>query len=152
MEAKYKHTQYGLLMFVVFLMTGILIGVVALTILSEGRTLSAILMIGLYLFGLALFYSLTIEISGEKLNFWFGIGVVRKTIMLSDIQSITEVKNPWYYFWGVKSIQDGWFYAIAPGAAVEIELRNGGIIQLGTNQPMKLIQAIEIARQRVGKI
>jgi len=152
MKAKYRHTQYGTFMFLVFLLTGILIAVVALRILAEDRVPSAILMLGVYLFGLLMFYSLTVEISEEKLKFWFGIGIIQKTIALSEIQSTKEVKNPWYYFWGVKSIPGGWFYAIAPGTAVEIELRDGRIIQLGTNQPKILNQAIETARQRISNI
>ena len=138
-------------MFILFLITGILIAAVAIRILSQDRVLSAILMIGVYILGLAMFYSLTVEISEEELKFWFGIGIVRKIIVLSEIQSTKVVKNPWYYFWGVKAIPGGWFYAIAPGTAVQIELRDGRIIQLGTNQPKKLNQAIEIARQRDGK-
>lgn len=147
MEAKYRHTQYGALMFIVFLLTGILIVVVALMVIAEGRMLSAILMICVYLLGLGSFYSFTVEISAEKLKFWFGIGVIRKTYELSEIQSTKEVKNPWYYFWGVKSIPGGWFYAVAPGTAVEIELKNGKLVQLGTNEPEKLKQAIDTARQ-----
>jgi len=150
MEVKYRHTQYGALMFIVFAITGILIGVVAPSILAEGRVLSAILMIGVYLFGLGMFYSLTVEISEDNLTFWFGMGLVRKTIVLSEIQSTKVVKNPWYYFWGIKSIPGGWFYAIAPGTAIKIELRDGRFIQLGTNQPKELNQAIESERQRVG--
>ena len=89
-------------------------------------------MIGTYFFGLISFYSFTVEISAEKLKFWFGIGIVQKTYFLCEIQSTREVENPWYYFWGVKSIPGGWFYAIAPGTAVEIELKNGRVVQLGT--------------------
>ena len=151
MEAKYRHTQYGTLMFLVFLITGILIAVVARKIIAEDRVLSIISMLGVYLLGVAMFYALTVEIAEEKLKFWFGIGLVCKTIALSEIQTTKEVKNPWYYFWGIKSIPGGWFYAIAPGTAVEIELRDGRIIQLGTNQPGKLNQAIEAARQPVNK-
>jgi len=151
MEAKYRHTQYGALMFIVFLITGTLITVVALNIIAEDRILSAILMIMLYLSGLVMFYALTVDVSEKKLKFWFGIGVVRKTIVLSEIQSTKVVKNPWYYFWGVKSIPGGWLYAIAPGTAVEIKLRNGKIIQLGTDQPKELNQALETSRQRDGK-
>ena len=135
-------------MFMVFLITGILIAVVSVRLLTENQNPSVILMIVIYLIGLAMFYSLTVELSAEKLKFWFGIGVVRKTIKLSEIQSTKVVENPWYYFWGIKSIPGGWFYAIAPGPAVEIELSDGKIIQLGTNQPRKLNQAIETARQR----
>jgi hypothetical protein len=149
MNTTYKHTQYGALMFFLFLMTGILIAVVSLSIIAEGRMLSAIVMIGIYIFGLILFYSFTIEISEDQLKFWFGIGVIRKTYALSEIQTTNEVKNPWYYFWGVKSISGGWLYAIAPGTAVEIELNNGRIVHLGTNQPEKLKQAIDAAKQQV---
>lgn len=148
MEAKYKHTQYGALMSVILLVTGILIAVIALAVIAEGRVLSAALMICIYLFGLGMFYSFTVEITEEKLKFWFGIGIIRKTLALSEIQSAKEVKNPWYYFWGVKLIPGGWFYAIAPGPAVEIELKNGRVVQLGTNQPKNLKQAIDTARER----
>ena len=151
-KAKYRHTQYGALMFLVFLITGILIAAVALRILAEDRVLSAILMLGVYLFGLLMFYSFTIEIAEEKLRFWFGIGLIQKTIALDEIQSTKEVKNPWYYFWGIKSIPGGWLYAIAPGTAVEIKLRDGRINQLGTNQPERLNQAIETARRRVSTL
>lgn len=148
MESEYRHTQFGTLMFVVILVTGVLIVVVALAIIAESRWGSAVIMICFYLLGLALFYSFTIEISKEKLKFWFGVGVVRKSYLLSEIQSAQEVINPWYYFWGVKSIPGGWFYAIAPGEAVEIVLKNGKIVQLGTNQSKTLKKAIDIAIQQ----
>jgi hypothetical protein len=150
MKAKYRHTQYGTLVSLVFLMTGILIAVVAQRILAEGRVPSAIFMLGVYLLGLLMFYSFTIEISAQKLKFWFGIGIIQKTIALKDIQSIKEIYNPWYYFGGIKLIAGGWYYAIAPGTALEIELRDGRIIQLGTNQPVQLNQAIETARRGPG--
>jgi len=114
MEAEYRHTQYGALMFVVFLITGVLIAVVALAIIAEDRMLAAIVMIGVYLLGLGMFYSFTIEISEGKLKFWFGIGIIRKRYALSEVKSTKEINNPWYYFWGVKSIAGGWLWAISP--------------------------------------
>lgn len=148
MKTKYRHTQYGALMFIVFLMAGVLIAVVAVAIIAEGRTLAAVIMILGYLLGLGMFYSSTIEISEEKLKFWFGIGIVRKTFVLSEIQSSKEVDIPWYYFWGVKSIPGGWLWSIAPGTGVEIVLKNGSLVLLGTNQPEKLKQAVDAARQQ----
>ena len=148
MESEYRYTQFGTLMFIVFLITGVMIVVVALAIIAEGRWGSAFLMICFYLVGIALFYSFTIEMSKEKLKFWFGVGVVQKSYLLSEIKSAQEVINPWYYFWGVKSIPGGWFYAIAPGEAVEIVLKNGKIIQLGTNQSKTLKKAIDVAIQK----
>ena len=130
---------------VVFLLTGALIGYVSLAIIAEGRWAAAALMIILYALGVVLFYSFTIEISEEKLKFYFGIGLIRKTYLISEIESVRQVVNPWYYFWGAKSIPGGWFYAIAPGEAVEIILKNGKIVQLGTNQSGKLRDAIQNA-------
>ena len=130
---------------VVFLVTGALIGYAALAIIAEGRWVAAALMIFLYALGVALFYSFTIEISEEKLKFYFGIGLIRKSYLIREIESVRQVVNPWYYFWGAKSIPGGWFYAIAPGEAVEIILKNGKIVQLGTNQSRKLRDAIQNA-------
>jgi len=151
MQTDYKHTQYGMLMFAVFLFTGILIGVVAWAIISEGRVAAAIIMICIYLFGVSLFYSFTVQVAAGKIKFWFGIGLFRKTYALSEIKSSRQVKNPWYYFWGVKSIPGGWLYAIAPGDALEIVLKNGLIVHVGTDQPKMLRQAVNAAIKQAGK-
>ena len=151
MEAEYKHTQYGIWMFVVFLITGILIGMVAVAIITEGRMVSAIVMIGVYLFGISLFYSFTVQVAGGKIKFWFGIGLFRKTYALSEIKSTRQVKNPWYYFWGVKSIPGGWLYSIAPGEALKLVLKNGLIVHVGTDQPKMLRQAVNAAIKQAAR-
>ncbi|MFC2065365.1 hypothetical protein ACFLXB_09755 [Chloroflexota bacterium] len=148
-EPDYKHTQYGVLMFVVFIIVGILITVVAIAIIAEGRVLAAVIMICLTIAFMAMFFSSTVEVSAGKVRFWFGIGVVRKTIALTEIQSTRTVINPWYYFWGIKSISGGWLYAIAPGPALEITLKDGKVIHFGSNQPAELKKAIEKAKQAV---
>ena len=145
MEAEYKHTQFGALTIIILLLVGLLIAPITVSMLDEGRLLVAIIMIALFLLVLALFYALTVKISDGKLKFWFGIGLIRKTFSLEEIHSTKEVKDPWYYFWGVKSIPGGWLYAIAPGNALEIALKNGKIIHLGTNQSKKLKEAIDEA-------
>ncbi len=151
MVSKYKHTQYGLLMFAVLLGSGILIAAVALKMIAEGRWRYAIFDTVIYLLGVALFYSSTIEISDGKLKFWFGIGIIRKTVLLNEIEAVHEVVNPWYYFWGIKSIPGGWLYAVAPGTAVEIMLRKGKIICFGTNQSKRLKQAIDAAKPAINE-
>ena len=151
MEAEYRHTQYGILMGTVFLVTGTLIVYVALAIIAESRWESAVIMMCLYVLGIASFHSFTIEVSEEKLKFRFGIGMIQKSYFIEEIKSVNEVVNPWYYFWGVKSIPGGWFYAIAPGEAIEIVLKNGKIVQLGTNQSKMLKEAIEAAIQLIGE-
>ena len=150
MKALYRHTQYGALMFGVFLVVAVLIATIAVADIREGRLTAALVMIGVTLFGMAMFYAATIEITSEAIKFWFGIGIVRTTIPLSEVQSVKVIQNPWYYFWGVKSIPGGWWWAIAPGAGVEITLKNGRLVQLGSDQPQQLCQAIEAARSGSG--
>lgn len=132
-------------MFGVFLVVAALIGVVAVGIIAEGRIVTALVMIAVYLLGVAMFYAWTIEVTSETIRGWFGIGLVRKTIPLSEVQAVRTIENPWYYFWGIKSVPGGWWWAIAPGPGVEITLKNGRIVQLGTDQPEQLCQAIEAA-------
>ena len=55
MEAKYRHNQFGTLLFIILLVTGVLIVAVALAIIAENRYGSAVVMICFYLLGLALF-------------------------------------------------------------------------------------------------
>jgi hypothetical protein len=145
METEYKHTQFGALTIIILLVVGLLITPIILSMIEEGRLLVAILTIAFFLLFLALFYALTVQVSDGKLKFWFGVGLISKTYSLSEFQSTKEVKDPWYYFWGIKSIPGGWLYAIAPGNALEIVLKNGKIIHLGTNQSKKLKQALDAA-------
>ena len=145
METEYKHTQFGALTIIILLLAGLLIVPVTLSMIDDGRLLVAIVTISFYLLGLALFNALTVQISDGKLKFWFGMGLISKTYSLNEIQSTKEVKDPWYYFWGVKAIPGGWLYASAPGNALEIVFKNGKIIHLGTNQSNKLKQALDAA-------
>ena len=149
-KVHYRHTQYGALMFAVLLLVAILVAVVAVEIISQGRSTAAVTMIFVYLLGVVMFYSSTVEVSGRQVRFWFGIGLVRRNIPLDTIQAVREVVNPWYYFWGIKSIPGGWLYAIAPGPAVEIKLMDGKVIHLGSNQTRELKEAIGAAMQTGG--
>jgi hypothetical protein len=92
-----------------------------------------------------MFYALTVHVSAGKLKFWFGIGLIRKTYPFAEIQSTRALKDPWYYFWGIKTIPGGWLYAAAPGEALEIVLQDGKIIHVGTNQSKQLKEALDAA-------
>ena len=147
MEAEYRHTQFGALTIIILLLVGLLVAPVVVSMTDDGQLVGAGVTVALFLLGLAMFYALTIQVSEGKLKFWFGIGLISKTYVLDEIESTREVKDPWYYFWGIKSIPGGWLYAIAPGEALEFEFKDGKIVHLGTNQSKKLKQAIDQATQ-----
>ena len=142
MQTTYKHTQFGRLNVLLLSLTAALIVVVAGAV---DQTVIAFITVGLYLIILALFYALTIEVSAGRLTWWFGIGLIRKSHPLAEIESVTEVTSPWYYFWGIKTMPDGWVYSIGPGPTLEIVLKSGKKFRLGTNQPQALKNAIVAA-------
>ena len=143
MEAEYRHTQFGTLTIIILLVVGILLSPIILSLITEGRGLLILSMVVLYLLTLTFFYAFTVEISEGRVKWWFGIGAIRKSYLLKEIQATKEVKNPWYYLWGIKSIPGGWLYAIAPGSAVELVFKDGRVVRLGTNRPEELRKAIE---------
>ena len=146
MKQSYRHTQIGIWTLLILLLAGVFGASIALSKFADGQTAIALLVIILFLLVLALFYALTVDISGGKLSFWFGIGVIRKSYSFEEIQSATIVSSPWYYLWGIKSIPDGWLYAIGPGPALELVLISGQKIRVGTDEPQKLKEAFDEAR------
>ena len=95
------------------------------------------------LVSLALFHSLTVRVSRNDIVLCFGIGLIRKSFVIDDIQSATIVRNRWYIGWGIKKIRGGWLYNVSGFDAVEIQLKNDRRYRIGTDQPRELLAAIE---------
>jgi len=150
MSADYKYTQVGFVIIIMILLVGAYTAFVFDSAIKSAASQSATTMklAGLvtgcvFVVVLASFYSFTIQISDKKLSFWFGVGMVRKSIPLQEICSVEVVKNPWYYFGGIKSIPGGWLYSIVIGGrAVELVLADGKLIRLGTNRPEEIRQSL----------
>ena len=150
MSAEYKYTQVGFVTIIMILLVGALTWLIfnAAIKSSDGQSettlkSTGLVVAGFFIFVLAAFYSFTIQVAEGKLSFWFGFGVARKSIPLEDIHSVEVVKNPWYYFWGIKSIPRGWLYSIAPGGrVVELVMADGKLIRLGTNRPEDIRQRL----------
>ncbi len=138
----YRHTQFG------WVVVG-LIGAVILLMLGVGiREIRGILPAMIFLgVVLLLFCALTVEIDGDRLRFWFGIGLIRKCIPLDRITTCKSVRNHWFCGWGIRWWGRGWLYNVSGFQAVEIELKTGKRLRLGTDQPEALSQAIHQATQ-----
>jgi len=96
------------------------------------------------IFILASFTTLTVLIDEKYLQIKFGYGIFRKKFLLSEIVSAKQVKNCWYYGWGIKIWlwPYMWIYNISGFDAVEIIMRNGKIYRIGTDIPEELGTAI----------
>jgi hypothetical protein len=89
-----------------------------------------------------LFTSMTIEVDDEDLTWFFGPGVWRKRIPLSEIASATPATNPWWYGWGIHKTPRGWLYNVSGLDAVEVVLKSGAMFRLGTDESGALARAL----------
>lgn len=135
----YRHTQVGTLIL------GLLIGTGVIVLWQLPRSASPspvwLVLLGLLVVGV-LFGSLTTEVDHEHFRFWFGPGLIRRTFPLARISACRTVTNPWWYGWGIRRTPYGWLYNVAGLQAVEIELQDGRLLRIGTDEPEELCRWI----------
>ena len=106
--------------------------------------LTAALMLLMVVLGV-LFSALTITLDPQHLQWQFAFGFWKRAIDLADIKTCKRVRNPWYYGWGIRRIPGGWLYGVSGFQAIEIELQDGKRLRLGSDEPGKLLAALEKA-------
>jgi hypothetical protein len=145
----YRHTQFGTAV-VVSLLIGIGVTVLLSTQSGPSPVLYWIVTPVLIILAVCifLFFSLTVEIDEEMLRFRFGIGLIRKSIPLGQIVSAEPVRNRWIYGWGIHMTPHGWLYNVSGMMAVQVTLTNGKSLRIGTDEPQRLADAINRAREK----
>jgi hypothetical protein len=149
----YKHTQIGYLILVITLAVLALFTWVQITAGAEppsyysGTNFLIIAIMFLILFTLASFATLTASIDENYLRIKFGYGIFRKKFLLSEIVSTKQVKNHWYYGWGIRLwlCPKMWIYNVSGFDAVEIIMKNGKVYRIGTDVSEELETAIKQA-------
>jgi hypothetical protein len=82
------------------------------------------------------------------LGWHFTGNLVRGSVALRDIESVTRVRDPATYGWGIRRTMRGTLYRVSGLDAVHIRTRSGRDFSLGSDEPARLLQAIETARGR----
>ena len=122
------------------------LGLAAWTGRNEPQALLVFSLVTLLLgIGLALFHQLTVTVSKDFIRLRFGVGVVHKNFAIADVESASVVRNKWWYGWGIRITPHGWLYNVSGYDAVEIVLKNGRYARIGTDEPKRLLAAIEAA-------
>ena len=129
---EYKHTQVGYLHIILY--SAVILFMVYLIIVSDSEPYVLIGLI-LMLAVLACFATLTVKVGDGVITVQFGVGVIRKRIQLSDVETYAKVKNPWYYGWGIRYTPRGWLYNISGFSAIELLMKNGKSCRIGTDDP-----------------
>jgi hypothetical protein len=91
---------------------------------------------------IAVFSTLTVEVTDDALVFGFTFGVLRRRIARADIVRAARITLPWWYGTGVKLGPGRTTYLIWPGPAVEVELKNGRRVQIGTPDADSVLAAL----------
>ncbi|MFZ1806181.1 MAG: hypothetical protein WAU36_03110 [Cyclobacteriaceae bacterium] len=142
----YKETQYFWMIFV--FMVPLQLWLIYLFIYNIGNNhmgiTSFIIAQALFASIYFLLYGMTTHITYKKIRIAFGIGIIRFNIPLRRIATVTAVKNPWYYGWGIRFIPGGMLYNISGSLGVELEFNDSKrVTRIGTKDPQQLKQEIE---------
>jgi len=144
-NGEYEHTQVGHL---VIAATTAVILIIIVSVIDFGPVWVVLPVAIAILLILATFSTLTVSVRNGTLSLAFGpIRLFRKNWPLSGIVTVTIVKNPWYYGWGIRWTPRGPLYNIAGFAAVEVTLASGKVFRIGTDEPEELKRAIGKAGQ-----
>lgn len=146
----YKHTQIGCLVLVIALVVLAFFAWIQVTARAEptsydsGTNFAVTATMIFIIFILASFVSLQVSIDKKYLKIKFGYGIFRKNFALNEIALVKQVKNHWYYGWGIRVWfwPKMWIYNVSGFDAIEIRLKNGKTYRIGTNEPKKLEQAL----------
>jgi len=143
----YSHKQKGFLIIFLLVPTIIFIGIYIYDITSlVGKPVWVmpllIFIFGAMTFALISFYAMEIVVKNNTIFMKLGIGVIKKEFKISSIESIKIVKNKMWYGWGIRWIPGGTLYNVSGLDAVELIIKDGRKIRLGTDDPQELYNVI----------
>lgn len=143
----YRHTQVGTVI-VSALLCAAGVTLIMLAAAAGSSPLLAFAVIAITGVVLALFSSLTVEIKKDTLTCRFGLGFIRKDILLSDVEEVHPVVNPWFVGWGIRWIPGSkWVWNVSGFRAVELTMKDGTRFRIGTDEPEALARAIELQKK-----
>ena len=143
----YRHTQIGW----VVLNTGTA-GLVFVWWLERNlpvhyqRQVPTLLAAAVLLLVMILFGTLTTFVDREFVHLRFGPGLVRRKFRIGDIAEGMVVRNRWWMGWGIHRWPDphgGWLFNVSGLDAVELRLKDGRVVRIGTDEPHRLLDAIK---------
>ena len=139
MMTRYQHTQIGYLLITLYSIVILFLGYVNI------MTFHPLTLIGLIilLIVLGIFSRLTVTVDDQRIKVQFGLSIVRKSLLLKEIETHRVVKNPWYYGWGIRFTPRGWLFNVSGFSAIELQMKNGKLYRIGTDDPINLAEALD---------
>ena len=92
----------------------------------------------------ALFWGLTVEVNKDVVRLYFGFGIIHRSILREHIAMVTQVRNRWWWGFGIRWTPHGWMWNIFGLDAVELTYHNGKKFRIGTDEPEALLEALKV--------
>ena len=96
------------------------------------------------LIGTSLFWGLTVEVNKDVVRLYFGFGIIHRSILREHIAMVTQVRNRWWWGFGIRWTPHGWMWNISGLDAVELTYHNGKKFRIGTDEPAALLEALKV--------
>lgn len=146
----YKHVQWGWI-WLLYLIFSVVMGFVVVAGVGEsGDDEPAWVIVATVAFLVVLFFvvvhfsRLEVTVDTENVTAAFGYGWPKKMIALDDIVAVREVRNNWWQGWGIRSISSGWMYNVWGLDAVEVEVGDGKVFRIGTDDHERLTASLTL--------
>lgn len=91
------------------------------------------------------FSSLTVDVRAGAVRWHFTAGLIHGSVNVRDIEGVSRARSSASRGWGLRRTPDGTAYLVSGLDVVRIRTRDGRQFDLGTNEPERLMQAIERA-------
>jgi hypothetical protein len=143
---KYSSFQFGWLVVIVFLIVIAWITVAYMFQWGNNPVPEAAYIVFLVMFfgTMLFFYGMTVIVDEKQVIIKLGIGIYKRKIDLSSIQSVESVTYPSYYGYGIRLIRNGILYNVSGNHAVRLTFKNSKrMILIGTNDWDNLKAVIE---------
>jgi hypothetical protein len=147
MSQQYRHTQVGWTI-IVLVVAAVVAEILLVVVLAPGSTLALSLsgaLAAILAVTLVLFSTLTVTVDDAAVRLAFGLEALRREVSLDQIAEARRVRNAWYSGWGVRVIPNGRLYNVGGLDAVELQLDNGRVVRVGTDEPDVLLAAVQRA-------
>jgi len=142
----YHHVQWG---WAVIAGSAVGFGLALLVTMSlSAATLAAVpwlvvALFGLLALGLLTYATLTVDVDSDEVRVRFGVGLIRKSIPVSDIARCDVVRTPSWWGWGIHWTPSGWLYNVSGRAAVRLEMTTERPVMIGSDEAERLKAAID---------
>lgn len=142
----YQHTQFGYT--AVLVLIGMVVAVAIAGAMVPGEewgSLTVGIMGGAFVviaIVVIWFSRLTVIVGSGEVRAHFGMGMPKRLIPVHNIVGIKQVRNKWYYGWGVRNTGNAWMFNVWGLDAVELDLTNGKRFRIGTDEPAELLAAL----------